>query len=364
MSEHQAMAPSLARVARRWQRILAVMRIESLRMLRDPPTLALIVLVPAIQILLFGGAVNLDPKGLRVAISRSAVTSAAPLLQSMQISGYYDVVGDGLPPGEAQRRLTAGRADIALELVVGLAPRLIVDGSDPAAVRPAVLTLEAALLGNASSRLKPQVEWYYNPDARTAWAIAPGLVGVVVMITMLLLGALTLVREREQGTWESLLATPVDGFDALVGKLTPYVLLGLLQAIIVVVAAHWIFDVPVRGSLALLLGACALFAAAHLLLGFALSALAATQIQAVQGAVFFYLPSMLLSGFMFPFAGMPRWARTLGECIPLTHMVRVARGVMLRGAGSELVLAEMWPVALFALLATLVALTAYRRHVN
>jgi ABC-2 type transport system permease protein len=380
VNDMAAASESMRGMRWRWQRIVAVMRIETLRVLRDPPTMALIVAVPAIQILLFGGAINLDPKGLGIAIGHDPGVNVSALAQEAEASGYVRVVDTELPRGEAERALRRGRVALAIELNPGEAPRLLADGSDPSAVRPAVLALQSVLQRHALSsltagvglspyetelqRLAPRIEWLYNPAASTTWAITPGLVGVVVMITMLLLGALTLVRERELGSWETLLTTPVDGFDALVGKLSPYVIIGVLQAAVVIALGYALFNVPVRGSITLLLVAAAFFAAAHLILGFALSALASTQIQAVQAAVFFYLPSMLLSGFMFPFEGMPGWARALGECIPLTHFVRIARGVMLRGAGGVWVLAEIWPVALFAALATALALAAYRRRLS
>src|SRR5262249_41832255 len=222
-------------------------------------------------------------------------------------------------------------------------PRIVVDATDPATVRPALAALEAAYWRHVAQTsplvLAPSVdiEWLYNPEGRTAWAIVPGLAGVVVMISMLMLGALTLVRERERGSWEALLATPVDAVDALVGKLSPYLVIGTGQAIIVIAVARLLFGLPMSGDLATLLTAVPVYAAAHLILGFAFSALAESQLQAIQGAVFFYLPSMLLSGFMFPFQGMPVWARTIGEALPLTHFVRVTRGVLLKGEGAPAV---------------------------
>jgi ABC-2 type transport system permease protein len=181
------------------------------------------------------------------------------------------------------------------------------------------------------------------------------------MISTLLLGALTLVRERERGTWEGLLATPVSAIDALVGKLSPYVLLGVAQAAIVLGLAHSLFDLPLRGPLSALLVAAALLGMAHLVTGFAISALARTQVQAIQGAVFFYLPSMLLSGFIFPFTGMPAWAQQLGEALPLTHFVRAARGVTLRADGWSYVTPELVPIGIYALLLGALAVLAYRR---
>ncbi len=182
------------------------------------------------------------------------------------------------------------------------------------------------------------------------------------MITMLMLGALTLVRDREQGSWEGLLATPVTAVDALLGKLSPYVLVAVVQAAIVIALAKVLFHIPTIGNVTVLLLASALFGLAHLTLGFALSAVAHSQIQAIQAAVFFYLPSMLLSGFMFPFEGMPGWARTLGNALPLTHFVRSARGVLLKGYDASEVVAEMWPVAVFALASAIIAIVCYRRR--
>jgi ABC-2 type transport system permease protein len=376
IAPHRALPPAWWRA----RRIGALMRVEVLRLLRDRPTLALIVLVPVVQMLLFGGAVNLNPRGLVLAVAHPVGIDSSAVARAATATGYFSSRIVDLPAGEGLQALATGVAQVAVEWN-GLDPlQILVEASDPAAVRPATLALAAALQLQATALLAgsagpgsewrrltptaPHIEWLYNPEASTAWGITPGLVGVVVMITTLLLGALTLVREREQGSWESLLATAADGIDALVGKLSPYVLLGVLQAAIVVACAYYFFGVPVRGPLWPLLLAAMLLALAHLLFGFALSALAATQLQAVQSAVFFYLPSMLLSGFMFPFAGMPAWARAIGECIPLTHFVRVARGVMLRGAQPGWVIQEMWPVALFVVIAAALALSAYRRHLN
>lgn len=358
---------------RRCARMLAVARVESLRLLRDRTSISLILIVPVIQILLFGYAVNLEPKNITLAISRSLLANNDWLTTSITDTGYFTVVGDGLAPGAAEAKVTAGDALVGIEFGnhdTNNDAKLVADLSDPATVRPAVLALQAAILRNATQTVLgddlPGVtaQWLYNPEGKSAWAIAPGLAGVVVMISMLMLGALTLVREREQGSWESLLATPVDALDALVGKLAPYLLLGFAQATIVIFVAHGLLDMPLRGAVtALLLGAL-LLAAAHLVLGFSLSALAETQMQAIQGAVFFYLPSMLLSGFMFPFTSMPRWAQDLGEVLPLTHFVRAARGVMLRGESAGFVWHEMRSVFVFTFLAGVVAMIFYRRRLQ
>jgi ABC-2 type transport system permease protein len=362
------------------RRILAIGRVEALFIRGDRATLGLILLVPAIQIVLFGYAVNFTPRDVPIAIAGAAPFDRE-LAAVIADTGNFLVVASGLASGEAERHVRSRRALVGVELgepastadawsAAPRGPRLVVDASEPGTVRPAVLALERAWLARAlraagvDAGAASRVEWLHNPDGRTAWSLVPGLAGVVVMISSLLLGALTLVRERERGTWEALLVTPVRPGEALVGKLAPYVLLGVLQAGVVVALGHALFEVPVRGSVAALLSAAALFAAAHLTLGFALSALAETQVQAVQAAVLFYLPSMVLSGFMFPFEGMPRWAQALGEALPLTHFVRAARGVLLRGAGAPEVAAELWPVAVFLLATAVLALRAYRRRLD
>jgi len=260
-----------------------------------------------------------------------------------------------------------GDVIVAIEMSDENNPRLIADLSDPIAVRPAVLGLQATLLRNAGLALwdaDSSIQWLYNPQGKTSWAIVPGLIGVVVMISMLMLGALSLVRDREQGSWESLLATPVTALDALIGKLLPYFLLSGVQATGVALIAHYLLGVPLRGGLIDLIGIALLLAAAHLVLGFGLSALARNQMQAVQGAVFFYLPSMLLSGFMFPFASMPHWARGIGEALPLTHFVRASRALMLRGSSSHYIWTEMRGVVAFTVIMSFIALFCYRRRLN
>jgi ABC-2 type transport system permease protein len=331
---------------------------------------------------LFGYAVNLDPKPVPMVLSRGSDGVGPRLQGALDETGYFSIVADDLDAAGATAAVAEGRALVGIELPLPLdyddpdaaaePARIVVDGTDPAAVRPALAALERAWWRESlracsiGGRAGPDVdvEWLHNPAVRTDWAIVPGLVGVIVMISMLMLGALTLVRERERGTWEALLATPVDALDALLGKLSPYLFLGTVQAGIVLALARILFDLPVTGSLVALLLAIPLFALAHLVLGFAFSALADSQMQAIQGAVLFYLPSMLLSGFLFPFQGMPGWAKAIGEALPLTHFLRATRGVLLGGAGLEAVALELVPVAAFAGAAGGLALVAYRRRID
>jgi ABC-2 type transport system permease protein len=350
------------------RRMLAVARTETIRLLVDRSSIGLILVVPAVQLILFGYAVNLTPKNITLAVSRSCGAQRELILAAAATTHAFAVVPSdvNLPPRDYvsdQQSLVAigcqgGRVSVAA------------DGSAPSAVRPAVGALQVAVLSQFAHEVIPEslanidVQWLYNPDGRTSWWLAPGLVGVVIMISMLMLGALTLVRDREQGSWEGLLATPVSAVDALIGKLAPYVILAMAQAAVIIALARWLFEVPALGSAAALVLAAGLFAIAHLTLGFALSAIAQSQIQAVQAAVFFYLPSMLLSGFMFPFEGMPRWAQLIGESLPLTHFLRVTRNLLLKGQSTTALATEMWPVALFALAASMFAIAAYRRRLS
>jgi ABC-2 type transport system permease protein len=356
------------------RRMLAVAHVEVLHLVWDPTTVSLILLVPAIQIVLFGYAINLDPKHVPIAVAGDHDRNIEKVRRTIESTGYFIIVADGLQRGAAERMVADGKALVGIELPRdnsrGEQPRIVVDAVDPSAVRPALAALENAYWQQIAELYaigpvpSPDVEWLYNPEGRTSWTIVPGLVGVVVMISMLMLGALTLVRERERGSWETLLATPVDAIDALIGKLSPYIVIGTVQAAVVVYLARLLFNLPLNGNVLELLLAVPVYASAYLILGFAFSAIAESQLQAIQGAVFFYLPSMLLSGFMFPFDGMPEWARAIGEALPLTHFVRATRCVFFRGQCGSVVLSEMMPVAIFALVASAGALLAYRRRID
>jgi len=348
------------------RRTLAIARVEVLRLVHDRPSLSLIFAVPAIQVVLFGGAIQLNPTHVPIAIAGDA--SELGLRSAIEQMGRFRIVADALPPGGAAAMLRSGKAVIAIEVppqddlnAVGQPVRVLIDGADPQEAGPAVAPLETNYLkakleaiGGPRGAL-PELSWLYNPSRDTAWTLMPALAGVVVMISALLLGTLALVREREQGRWESLLASPASALDLVIGKLMPYLVVAPVQAAIVLLVAHFLFGVPLLGAVVALIMAVPLFALAHLLLGFAISASAQTQVQAIQASVFFYLPSMLLSGFMFPFAAMPAWARAIGRALPLTHFVQAARDVLLKGAGPDVVVMEMLPVAAFAVVAGVLA---------
>lgn len=352
------------------------MWLEWLHILRDRTTRGLLVLVPAVQLVLFGYAVDTDPRGVRLAVAGGTPEQQQAALSVAETTARF-TVRLGLPPGEAQAALTSGRTDVALELPPpsnaedeAPPPRLIVDGADPGVVRPAVAALEVAFLRRVAARgslsgIPPVlVEWRYNPELRTVWSVVPGLAGAIPMIGMLLLGALCVVRERERGSLELLRAAPLGPASILAGKLLPYLAIGGAQGLLILGLGHALFGLPWRGPPAPLVLALLLSAAAYLALGFAISCAARSQLQAMQGAVFLYLPSILLSGFLFPFAAMPDWAQVIGEALPLTHLTRIARDVLLRGGLPDGGMVELLALGLLASAALGVAAGAVARFLR
>ena len=200
----------------------------------------------------------------------------------------------------------------------------------------------------------------YNPEAITQYNIVPGLMGVILTMTMVLMTSLAITRETERGTMENLLATPANALEVMTGKIVPYVLIGLIQVTLILMLARWIFDVPIQGSLVTLYVAVLLFIAANLTLGLTFSSLARNQLQAMQMTFFFFLPSILLSGFMFPFRGMPGWAQAIGEVLPITHFLRIVRGVLLKGNGLAEIGSEAWPIVVFMTAVIAIGLRSFR----
>jgi len=311
------------------RRIAAVARVEVLQLRRSRVTFTLLLLVPALQVLLFGFAIR--PTGdVTVAVAEPVPVAAATVVSALRARPGLNVVAGTLAPGEAEALVRSGGATIGIELppprgFTGLplppAPvHVVVDASNAALVAAAVPAIEAAYWREIAVRLPVEergpgiaVTRLYNADARADWTFLPALIGVTMMISAIMLGTLSLAREREGGTWEALLALPLRPVEALAGKLLPLVVLGTVQGGLVLAAAVTIFDVPARGSVGALILLLPLFAATHLVIGYAIAARAATQLAALQGAVAFYLPAMLLSGFLYPFEALPAWARTIGR---------------------------------------------------
>ncbi len=353
-------------------RLSAMILKEFIQMKRDKATFAMIIGIPLIQLLLFGYAINTNPKHLPAAIvSADHSIFTRTFITGMENTDYFRMVNVMSDEQQAQTLLAAGKVqfvltippDFSRDLVRGERPQLLLtaDATDPSAIGKAVSAVEVLanqifdpdLVGNlASLKAKPGpidlvVHEKYNPEAITQYNIVPGLMGVVLTMTMVIITALVITRERERGTMENLLATPVRPLEVMFGKVLPYVAVGYLQMTVILIAAEVLFNVPMQGSYVLLYILGLPFIAANLAVGIMFSTIAKNQLQAVQMAFFFFLPSILLSGFMFPFRGMPAWAQWLGSILPLTHFICIIRGIMLKGNGISLSLQSTWPMLLF-----------------
>lgn len=380
----------MSRRAPAWlTRVLAVMAKEFTQLTRDRVTWAMILVLPVIQLTIFGYAINSEPRHLPTAVLvQDNSAFARSVLAAFDNSDFFDLTHQARTPEELDRLLRAGEVQFALTIpgdftrrvVRGDRPQLLLeaDASDPAATGGAVAAAAAlpaqalahdlkgplAARAGAPPPFEVVVHRRYNPEGVTAYNIVPGLLGVILSMTLVMMTALSMTRESERGTLESLLATPAQPLEVMAGKLAPYVLVGLAQATVILVMARLLFDVPMAGGwLALSLGMM-LFITGSLALGFLMSTLARTQLQAMQMSVFYILPSILLSGFMFPFRGMPDWAQALGSLLPVTYVLRVIRGALLKGEG----LAGLWPnlvaLGVFVCVVTALAMLRYRRTLD
>ena len=370
-------------------RIAAVLAKEFIQMRRDRMTFGLILGVPLLQMLLFGFAINNDPKHLptAVAISDPGVFSDS-IVSALANSGYFEIVEATNSPDVAKRLLGEGKVSFVVEipanfsrdLIRGAHPQLLIeaDASDPASASNAVASLgelvsEALrddLKGPLAARAQSPpafdtvVHRLYNPEGITQYNIVPGLLGVILTMTMVLMTSMALTRERERGTYENLLAMPLHPVEIMIGKIAPNILVGFVQAVLVLLAAKLIFGVPMIGSLTLLSGVLVIFIAANLAVGYTFSTIAQNQLQAMQMMVFFLLPAILLSGFAFPFRGMPVWAQWIGEVLPVTHFLRVVRGILLKGNGPVEIWPDVWPLFVFLFVAGTLALLRFRRTLD
>ena len=371
------------------KRLWAVVIKEFVQMRRDRLTFGMMVGIPLIQLVLFGFAINADPRHLPAGV---VLADNGPfgrtLLEAMRHSSYYDFVRLMKTEDEADRALVRGEVlfvvnipeNFSRDLVRGDRPVLLVeaDATDPAATSNAIGSLSAMLdtalqndlkgplgsLGGTPGPVDLRVHARYNPEAITQYNVVPGLMGVVLTLTMIMITALAITRERERGTMENLLSMPLRPFEVLVGKIVPYIFVGYVQVSLILLASRVLFHVPMAGSVVLLLALTFVFVVANLAVGITFSTLAQNQLQAVQLTFFFFLPSILLSGFMFPFRGMPRWAQILGEGLPLTHFLRIVRGIMLKGNALADVAGEIWPIGLFATVVLAVAVMRYRQTLD
>jgi ABC-2 type transport system permease protein len=378
-------APTGFSLARWW----GMVRKEFLQLKRDRITFAMIIGVPIIQLTLFGYAINTDPKHLPtgvIAADQSEFTRS--FIAAMTNSQYFHVIGELRDEAAGRDALAQGRAlfivsipsDFTQKLVRGERPALLVeaDASDPTATGMAIAAVGRLVQSVASKDLigplahlagdaapfEVRLHRLYNPESITQYNIVPGLMGVILTMTLVMMTGLAITRERERGTMENLLAMPLSPIEVMTGKIIPYIAIGLVQATIILIAARYVFSVPFVGSVLAIYVSALLFIAANLTVGITLSSLAQNQLQAMQLTFFYFLPNILLSGFMFPFQGMPGWAQAIGSVLPLTYFNRLIRGILLKGNGWPDLWPSIWPMLIFTVIVMVVAVRFYRRTLD
>jgi ABC-2 type transport system permease protein len=366
-------------------RLLAMLVKEFIQMRRDRPTFAMMVGIPIMQLLLFGYAINSDPKHLPAAlVDLNPSVYSRSIVSALERSDYFDFVRKVETARELDILLGSGAVQFAVTIPADLAQRvergdrpiimIEADATDPSATSNALAAV--GQLGTAALRhdlpalragdkglggvIDIQVHRRYNPEGKTSRNIVPGLIGIVLTMTLIVMTALSVTRERERGTMETLLAMPLRPFEVMVGKIAPYVIVGYIQVTLILALAWGLFGIPINGDMILLSVALIIFIITNLAIGFTISTMAENQLQAMQMSFGILLPSILLSGFVFPFRGMPVWAQFIGEALPATHFMRVIRGVLLKNNGWIETFPDLWPMALILLVVTAVALRRYR----
>ena len=371
------------------KRFRAILVKEFTQMRRDRLTFAMMLGIPLIQLTLFGYAINSDPRHLPAAVLLADQgPQGRTLLYAMRNSTYFDFVRQVQTEKEGHDLLARGQVqfvinipqDFSRDFVRGDRPAILVeaDATDPAATGNALGSLSnlfnSALQNDLKGPLESlaantnpidlRVHALYNPEVVTQYNIVPGLMGVILTMTMIMITGLAITRERERGTMENLLSMPTRPSEVLIGKIVPYILVGYIQVSVILIAAYFLFHVPMQGSILLLMIVALVFIAANLAMGITFSTIAKNQLQAMQMTFFVFLPSILLSGFMFPFRGMPYWAQLIGEIFPLTHFLRIVRGILLKGNTLDDVVRQLWQIALFALVALTIGIKRYRQTLD
>ena len=368
-------------------RLFALLRKELIQMRRDRITFAMMLGVPLMQLMLFGFAINSDPKGLPAALvapTQDRFTRA--IVSALELTGYYRFTYPNASAAEAEALITRGEvsfvvtipSDFGRRVMRGDSPQILIeaDATDPSVASGAISTLgtvaaEALLretgadaAATTPAPMRVVVHKRYNPEGITQYNIVPGLLGVILQMTMVMMTSMALTREIERGTMENLLSMPATPLEIMLGKVLPYLGVGAVQVSVVLTASKLVFGVPFVGSLTLLLTGVFVFVAALVILGYLISTASRTQMQAMQLTFFFFLPSLLLSGFMFPYRGMPGWAQTLGEIFPLTHFLRLIRAVMLKGADYAGIAQPLATLGLFVVGYSALALLRFRRTLD
>jgi len=372
-----------------WARVFAVFLKELVQMRRDRPTFAIMIMMPVMQLVLFGYAINTDPRHMPAVVEmREDGPMTRAFLASLTQSSFVDVVAVTRRAEDGEAMIRSGQATFLISIPEGFERRMVrgerpqimiaADASDPVAASGALSAIERiaqsafasefngplAYLAQTPPAYEIVVHRRYNPAGVSAFNIVPALLGVILTMTMVMITSIALTRETERGTMENLLATPVRPLEVMIGKTTPYVFVGALQVAIVLIVATLLFHIPFTGSFLAFLAAVTLFIFANLMLGYLISTVARTQMQAMQMTFFIFLPSILLSGFMFPFRAMPGWAQVIGEALPITHFLRIVREIVLKGAGFSDVIGDLWPLSLILLVLATLALLRFRRTLD
>jgi ABC-2 type transport system permease protein len=372
-----------------WRRFWTIVGKEFIQMRRDRLTFAMMIGIPLVQLILFGYAINSDPKHLPTAVySADNSVFSRTIVWGLHNSSYFDITREAKNEAEIQRLLAQGTVQFTVDIPVDFSRKLLrgerpdllleADATDPSAVGYAIaainlltttvldrdLTGPLAKLRGTPPPVNLVVHQHYNPENITQYNIVPGLMGVMLTMTMIIITALAITRERARGTMENLLSTPARPGEVMIGKIVPYITVGYIQVFLILLASKFLFDVPIVGSVPLLLVLTFFFIVANLAVGITFSTIAKNQLQAVQMAFFFFLPSLLLSGYMFPFRGMPGWAQDIGEVLPLTHYLRVVRGILLKGNGFAEIAPDLWPIALFLVVMLAIGIKRYRQTLD
>lgn len=371
------------------KRIFAVMRKEFIQLGRDRVTLRMIIGIPIMQLTLFGFAINSDPKHLPTAfVSQDHSEISRNIVTGLVNSGYFKITAEPENESEAQELIKQGKVifnviipeNFERNLIRGERPHLLIqaDATDPIAISSSLGAVNGIMerimrkdgvgsISNTSTQTQPyevRIHKMYNPEGLSRYNIVPGLIAIVLTMTGVMMTAVSLTRERERGTMENLLSMPVKPVEVMVGKIAPYIIIGYIQAAIIVATAHFLFGVPIMGSMLLLAFGLFCYIMCNLALGFTLSTGAKNQMQAMQMSMFIFLPSVLLSGFLFPFRGMPDWAQVLGSCLPATYFMRIVRSIMLKGGDFFEIWSNIWPLLVIATVLATLAMKLYRRTLD
>lgn len=372
-----------------YPRFLALLIKEFIQMKRDKVTLAMILGIPLMQVTVFGLAINSNPTHLpTVLLSGDQSYYTRAFIKGIENTDYFSFIGDTMNEKDADYLMATSKAlfifniptNFTRDLIAGRAPSILLtaDATDPTAIGGAMAAAQQVSQQvfnrdkqGALHSLYPSVDpvnlivhQKYNPEVITSYNIVPGLIGVILTMTMVIITALAITRERERGTMENLLATPARPLEIMLGKITPYIIVGYLQITVVMFAAYFLFQIPFRGSLVVLYLSAFVFIAANLTMGITFSTVAENQLQANQMSFFFFLPSILLSGFMFPFYGMPTWAQWVGTALPLTHFIRITRGIMLKGNGWDTVFVDIYPIVIFMVVLLLISMKRFKQTLD